>query len=1067
LWHNDAFGQAVGVISRRVFAAAALSALALVARPVLAEYSFDGWTTESGLPNNSVRMILQSRDGYLWMSTFDGLVRFDGVRFTVVDRGNCPSLPSNRITAFYEDRDGDLWVGTEDGTVARYHGGRFYTFGAEHGLPRTLVSSISGDANGNLWVICDHELFQLKGQTFVPGFTKSEATLFDPAVARSNPRGILWVTNEANLHVFWRGVLTTIAVSNGLPSLRINAVAPGRQGALWIATDDAGLVQVQGGKVTRVYTQTDGLPSNRMAKQGDWKSNQTTICEDSKGNLWFDGASSWLTQLRQDRFTTYAKFDPRGPHVSPVRSDAEEVFIHALFEDREGNLWIGTDCGLIRAREQVVNVLSIRQGLLANNVYPVCEDHTGAVWCGTWNKGVARFKDGVITNFLLEPGQHTITALYEDHEHRLWMGASGGLGMFQDGTFDQAQVPAELRNETVHAICQDREGVLWFGGDTGLWRIHNGSVSTFTNQAWQAVTRAAAIIEDHTGALWVGGRSGLARLANGALTTWTEKDGLPSNYVRALYEDQQGTLWIGTYDGGLGRLKDGKLTRYTVNDGLFNNGVFQILEDARGNFWMSSNRGIHRVSKRQLNEFAEGQCHSIDAISLSKSDGLLNVECNGGCWPAGVKTRDGKLWFPTQDGVAILDPNALVTNPQPPLVVIESLLVDRQPQQLASSVRIPPRNSTVQIQYTALSLINSERLRFKYRLLSWDRDWIEAGTRRTAYYSHLAPGHYQFKVLAANSDGLWNDLGASLGFTVLPAWYQAAWFRGLAVLALVGAAVTFYRHRVANLKAQRAAQQDFSRRLIESQDAERKRIAAELHDSLGQELLVIKNRALLGLKTPGTVPQLSVGGSNAMAGEPPPAPMNEHLEQISRLTSHALQEVRDIAYNLRPYQLDQFGLTEGIEAVVRKLGSASDIQFDLEVDPVDSIFCPADESHLFRVIQEAATNIVKHSGARNAKVRVQRQDRCIRMQIQDDGCGLPSTAKSSTAPPISPAEREKAGVRELIPRGGGFGLPGMAERVRILGGTMQLKSAPGQGTQLEINIPIPKNGQQDSSAAGG
>jgi signal transduction histidine kinase/ligand-binding sensor domain-containing protein len=1019
----------------------------------VAEYRFDVWTTDSGLPRDFLNTILQSRDGYLWMSTLDGLARFDGVRFTVFNKGNSPGLPSNRITALYEDCHGALWVGTEEGAVAKFQHGRFTAFNAQHGLPDGVVTSVSGDAKGNLWANIQNVSYRLREGRFATSLSGREAALFDPNLTKSSSNGMLWVTNQHSLHLFWRGQLLTFALSNGLPSLRISSIDEDRDGTLWMATEDSGLVKVRDGKIIKVYTQNDGLPFNQIGKPADATWSETQVCADHKSNIWIDGVGSWLGRLRDGRFTTYSHSEILT--ARPRQEEPGQSGIRSLMEDSEGNLWIATDGnGLIRAREQVVTVISAKQGLPARNIYPVCEDHTGAVWLGTWNQGIARVKDGSVTYFSLKPGNYTVNALYEDREHRLWVAAFGALGLFQNGRLDQTTVPPQLRDETIHAIQQDRAGVLWFAAETGLCRLQNGAFSFITNQAARVATRGMVIIEDRSGTLWIGGINGLLRLENGQITAWTEQDGLPSNHVRALYEDQDGALWIGTYDGGLARFKGGEFTRYTVDDGLFDNGVFQILEDARGNFWMSSNRGIHRVNKQQLNEFAEGRRRAIDSISVGKSDGMLNIECNGGCWPAGVKTRDGKLWFPTQDGVAIIDPEAVPTNPQPPPVVIESLLVDREPQRLNGPVRIPPGKSSIEIQYTGLSFINSERLRFKYRLADWDSDWVEAGTRRTAYYSHLAPGSYTFTVLAANSDGLWNNTGASLTVAVLPAWYQTFWFRVFSVVAVLGLMVGFYRKRVSRLEAQRMAQQDFSRRLIESQDAERKRIAAELHDSLGQELLLIKNRALFGLKTPlpGNA-GIPAGENDAFAGTHAGTNITvprEHLEEISRLTSGALQEVRDIAYNLRPYQLDQFGLTEGIEAIIRKLSAANGIQFRVEIDPLDGIFSPADENHLFRIIQEATNNIVKHSGARQAWVTISRDDSSLRVLIEDDGRGFR-------------VEQNEAGPR--TPQSG-FGLPGMAERVRILRGTMQVKSEPGRYTRLEIALPVPTHGEKNSSNAG-
>jgi signal transduction histidine kinase len=589
-----------------------------------------------------------------------------------------------------------------------------------------------------------------------------------------------------------------------------------------------------------------------------------------------------------------------------------------------------------------------------------------------------------------------------------------------------------------------------------LFHYDQGRLTVFTNSPGSVVGSAKAIIEDRSGALWIGTYNGLTRLKNGHFTTWTERDGLPSDHVRALYDDAEDVLWIGTYDGGLGRLKDGTFTRFTVKEGLFNNGVFQILEDDHSNLWMSSNRGIHRANRKELNEFAEGRRRTFTSVSYGRSDGMLNIECNGGRWPGGIKAHDGKLWFPTQDGVAVINPEAVVENPTPPSVVIESLLLEQEPIPIDAAVRVPPGKSNIEIQYTALSFINSDRLQFKYRLTGVDKDWVEAGTRRTAYYSHVPPGNYTFVVLAANSDGLWNERGGSLVLTILPKFYQTLWFRGLAIVAGCGAMLGFFRRRIARLEAERSTQHQFSRRLIESQDAERKRIAAELHDSLGQELLIIKNRALLGLQQ-GSPPEGCLPGASFRKGvsgsiDQPlvnAGTQQEHLREISQLTSAALQAVRDIAYNLRPYQLDQFGLTEGIEAIIRKLGSASGIHFDLAVDPIDGVFSSTDESHLFRIVQEATNNIVKHSGATQATVRVQREPGLLRVLIQDNGRGFPfETDGDANHLPNATAIDQKQG----------FGFPGMAERVRILGGTMHAKSAVGQGTQLEFTLPIPTDG---------
>jgi signal transduction histidine kinase len=487
----------------------------------------------------------------------------------------------------------------------------------------------------------------------------------------------------------------------------------------------------------------------------------------------------------------------------------------------------------------------------------------------------------------------------------------------------------------------------------------------------------------------------------------------------ALYEDEERTLWVGTSDGGLARFKNGRFTRYTTRQGMFDDGVFQILEDKTGDLWMSSNRGIHRARKAELNEFAEGRRSSISAVAYGRSDGMLNPECNSSRWPAGVKTRDGRLWFPTQDGVAVIDPGAVSTNPKPPPVVIESFLVERESQSFREEVRVPPGKSNIEIQYTGLSLVNSDRIRFKYRLAGAGDEWLEAGTRRSAYYQHLAPGRYTFTVLAANSDGLWNDVGASLAFTVLPAWHQTAWFRGLVGVVIVGGIVGIYRRRISWHQAQHAAHQNFSRRLIASQEQERKRIAGELHDSLGQHLLVIKNRAAIGLN------------SNAAAGP-------EHLNEISRAATHALEEVREISQNLRPYQLDRLGLTRALHGLVRKIGASSNVKCAADIAPVDGVFQPEAEINLYRIVQEGLNNILKHSGATEARIVLDRDERRVQLRVEDNGRGFNRDAAAGGSS-----------------QAGGMGLSGIAERVRILGGRLDIQSSPGAGTRLKIDLPLP------------
>jgi hypothetical protein len=418
------------------------------------------------------------------------------------------------------------------------------------------------------------------------------------------------------------------------------------------------------------------------------------------------------------------------------------------------------------------------------------------------------------------------------------------------------------------------------------------------------------IHESADNTIWFGTYGGLSRYRDGVFTNYTTDDGLASNQVRSLYEDAENVLWVGSYDGGLTRFKDGKFTRYTIADGLFNDGVFQILEDSFRNLWMSSNRGIYRVAKSQLDDFADGKISRIESIAYDKSDGLLETECNGGQQPAGAKMRDGKLWFPTQGGVAVIDPETIKANPVAPPVTIEAAKIDGTNVVLKDEIEIAPGKNNLEISYTGLSFIKPEFVRFRYQLKGQDETWVEAGNRRTAYYPCLPQGEYVFAVIAANADGVWNETGASIKIKVAPVFYRTWWFVLLASILAACAVFAFYRWRMKRLEQAHHIQENFSRQLIESQEAERQRIAAELHDGLGQSLLVIKNRALLG--------KMSLDNRKES---------DEQFEEISGASSKAIEEVREIAYNLRPYHLDRLGLTQSIKAMLEPLSEVTGIDF--------------------------------------------------------------------------------------------------------------------------------------------
>ncbi len=965
-------------------------------------YRFDHWAMDDGLPQNTVRAIRQTRDGYLWLATFDGLVRFDGQRFTVFNKGNTKGIGSNRFDQLFEDRYGTLWVVTDENYVVRYQADVFTTWTPQEGLPPWWILQLTEDASGHLQIIAREGIAQWQNG-WVITCTREELMPQQAQVIHPEGNVLAWLSGDA-LFVYSHGKVISYSLRAGLPSLNIISMVEDQYGTLWLQTTDVGMVRLRDGQFT-VYP--------IMTKQR----RSFLAMEDRRHNVWLSDYGNWLGLYRDGQLTRHTS--ERG-----LRS------VQACYEDREGNLWIGTNEGLYRARETPINGFTRQNGLASDNVYSIYEDRAGQLWFGTWGGGVTRYQNGCITHYRRRDGLDIddITALYADRDGVMWIGTGMGLFRFaqpalpgcpaQPARLQPLPAPTEFFRGGVWAIHQDQSGSYWFATSHGLVKYADGRYTRYTTADGLVGDEVKVILEDGSGALWIGTWGGLSRFADGRFTSYTEPDGLASNHLRTLYQDDAGTLWIGTYDGGLSRYKDGRFTRYTTQDGLFNNGVFQILDDARGYFWMSCNQGIYRVRRQELNDFADGKIRTIHSIAYGKEDGLLNVECNGGRQPAGWKTRDGKLWFPTAQGAAVVDPARMEINAQAPPVVIEAVRRNNEDAPLSHVIEIQPeQNNSLEIRYQGLSFIRPEQQRFQYQLAGIDDNWIAADTRRTAYYNRLPPGEYVFTVRAANSDGVWNLQGASLRLKVLPSVWQTWWFRSLSVAAILGLVLLLFQRRIARLKREQQVRDLHARQLIDEQERDRQRIAYDLHASLGQAVNLISNQALDGLDEPDNYDRTT-----------------ERFAKIAALIRDANKDLHRVAYNLRPPELDERGLMQALTALLARFNSMSAVVFTSDLAPLDALLDNESQMHLYRIVQESLNNIVQHAAATQAHIAIHPATDALRIEIQDNGRGF--------AVPERPS---------------GLGLSGITERAHLLGGEAEIRSAPGQGTQITVIIPLPEN----------
>lgn len=980
----------------------------VIAQSVPTKYLHTVWKTENGLPQNDITQLVQTRDGYLWLGTNGGLVRFDGIRFTVFDSGNTPELRSNRIMSMAEDRDGTLWIGTLNGGLTSYSKGIFKNYGTKDGLPDDSVFSLAADQQGNLW-LSPGGLLRLTNGRLALYKSREGLPTNGAGDIRAAPDGSVWFRSDDWVMRFYEGQFERYGIE-GFPKdwpFQTSSMEVAKDGSVWLTTG-YGLVRFQNGRFTILTTNRNPSAPERPSTF------VVNSYKDREGNLRLI-THSGVAHYQDGKVI----LDTPIPEFSDLPVGL--WVIHAAMEDREGNLWFGTSGMLHRFRPRQVTSYAAETGLSDQGFIPVTGDGANGLWLGTPYSlnALYHFQDGKFTLHKINAQVHS---LYHDRAGILWIGTEKGLYRLRDGQLmTEHPLNPELQHAPVKAIYEDQEGNLWVG--TGrdeeqsgaLFRIKDGAVRKYQVSEGLVANDVRFITEDHQGALWVGTTRGMSRFKDERFTNYTIDEGLSNNFVREIYEDADKTLWIGTYGGGLNRFKDGRFIHITTQNGLFDNIVSRILEDEHGNFWMSGNRGIYRVRRDELNDFAEGRTATVNSISYGVADGMKNNETNGGAQPAGWKTPDGMLWFPTIKGIVMIDPNNL--NPLPPSVFIEQVLIGQTPVDWRQQVEVRPGQGDLEIHYTGLSLTAPEKVRFRYKLEGYDKDWVDAHERRVVYYTNISPGSYTFRVMASNNDGVWSTEDATISIRIIPPFWRTWWFISFSVFAIAAAAFLLYRRRVGQLKRARAAQEAFSKQLIESQENERKRIAAELHDSLGQELLIIKNSAALGLKL--------LGDSDRT---------KEQMEQISGTASQAITEVRQIAYNLRPYHLDEIGLTQSLEELVERIASSCPIKFTSDIDSIDDL-CPKDAAiNLYRIVQESINNIVKHSEANEAKLLVRRNSREIEVLVEDNGKGFSPGSEKARRP--------------------GFGLTGLSERARILGGTLSINSLPGKGTTVKLNLPL-------------
>jgi len=963
----------------------------------VSQYAHKSWTVREGFFKSAIHGIAQTPDGYLWLGTEFGLLRFDGVKNAEWQPPPGQHLPSNYIRGILAARDGTLWIGTTKG-LASWKGGKLtqYPELAGHDVFRVIE-----DREGSVWVgagmaptglLCEIKTSSVQCHGEDGGLGRGVFSLYEDG------KGSLWAGVMNGLWHWKPGPPKFYPLPDELDS--IQGFAEGDGGAFLVGMR-SGIRQVVEGRIESYL-----LPDNV-------RGNARKLLRDREGSLWAATSDRVLLHVHQGRTDVFAPSD-----------GLSGEYVNNFLEDREGNIWVTTNGGLDRFRDAAAATFSVGQGIPSGSLLT---DRDGSVWLST-SSGLNRWKNGLITiyqrrnsplparmNQKVVPNAlpDSPSSLYQDEHGRIWVATLGGFGYLENERFiPMSSVPARI----AFAFAQDRAENLWISEyNLGLLRLSPGS--SIQQIPWTtlgpkdiASTLAADPVQ---GGLWLGfDRAGVAYFKDGQIrASYGVREGLGDGRVQHLRTDRDGTLWAST-EGGLSRLENGHVSTLSSKNGLPCDTVHWSLEDAERSLWLYMPCGLVRIARPELDAWATDAKKTIRATVFDSSDGVGTSASLGGYSPHASKSPDGKIWFLSPGGASVVDPRHLPFNKLPPPVHIEQLIADRKTYATDATLKLPPLTRDLEIGYTALSLVAPEKVRFRYMLEGRDRDWQDAGNRRQAFYTDLSPRSYRFRVMASNNSGVWNEAGASFDFSVDPAYYQTRWFQASCVAAFLALLGGLYLLRVKQME------QHLSIRMDERVN-ERTRIARDLHDTLLQSFQGVL---------------LKFHAATFMLPDRP-AEAQKSLESVIEQARQAIAEGRDAIQGLRSSTVVANDLALAINRVGAELGAGQTVDFSVHVEGESRDLAPLVRDEVYRIASEAMRNAFRHAQARRIEVEIHYDQRQLRLRIRDDGKGIDSKVL---------AEGKRAGHH---------GLPGMYERAKLVGGKLAVWSELDSGTEAELTVP--------------
>lgn len=958
-------------------------ASALDPAKAITQYVHSTWRVEDGLPQNGITKILETRDGYLWVGTQAGLARFDGVSFTTFDHTNTPSLHRDYISDLVEDSQGTLWIATTSGGIVSFHDGLFSHVDTVE--PRG-GSVLAADPDGSLWIGGYGGLKHFKNGVLIKAYTTADGLSGNPVRGLIVDKdGAVWIGSSGGLNRLANGKMQTYSAQDGLPNKDVATLRLIADGTLLVKAQNSEFVRFADGRF---------VPWHIPGVAG---SNIRDAILDHDGNYWLASGSEGLLRFKGTQLSQFTTKDGLGSNA-----------VAHVYEDHDGNLWVGTLGGLERFRDGSFTTFEEAEGLSDNAVYSVIEDNKGDIWT-TGPAGLHQLHGAEIRAYKTADKMLDPWSLWIDHTSNLLVGTSKKLmqmihGSLMPSPTGCAGIPPYLMT----AILEGSDHQLWvttLGG--GLARCDDGKlVGHYTTSTGLLSNALYALAQGPDGTIWTGGDNGLNSVKDDQIKSYPKLNGLSNAWVVSLYFDSKSILWIGTFGQGLFRLEDGHFTQYSIHQGLQSDTVYGIVEDAANNLWIGSDKGISRITREDLDAVAAGSRRSLTPVVFGKADGMKSISLSGGTQPNAWRAHDGRLWFPTERGVVVVDPARLKLNDQAPPSRVEQMTADEMRIDLASPVQLKPGTRRLEIRYTAPNLSTPERTQFRYRLEGFDEQWIPGKAQRVALYTNLPPGHYTFHVNARVATGPWSTKEGVLAFDLSPQFYQTVWFRLLCGLAAISLLWGAYRLRVSLLHARAAVLE------------ERQRIAREIHDSLAQSLsgILFQTEAALISMTRA------------------PAMTSIHLISARDLAKTSLDDARYSVWNLSPPVLDQKNLSESLSSMARQLAHGRVEELDIQSTGTAWDMQPEAKHHVVMIAQEAISNAIQHGEAHTISVSLTFDDDALSLAVSDDGGGF-----SQLVDVHVPAR--------------GYGLRNMRHRANCLDARLAVTSQIGSGTRVMLFVP--------------